>query len=44
MKDSPKLDNRPAMIIMGNELVARGVGQTGNSKGTYKWHYYWDTI
>ena len=25
MKDSPKLDNRPSIIIMGNELVARGV-------------------
>ena len=25
MKDSPKVDNRPAMIIMGNEVVVRDV-------------------
>ena len=30
MKDSPELDNQPSMIIMGNKIVARGVGP--NSK------------
>jgi len=44
MKDSPELDNRPAMIIMGNEFVARGAGRTGSSKEIRKWRYYWDTM
>jgi hypothetical protein len=37
MKDQPELDNRPFMIIMGNEL-------TNNSKRIRKWLYYWDTM
>jgi hypothetical protein len=38
MKHSQKLDNRPEMIIIVDELTVK------HSKGAYKWHYYWDTM